>query len=137
MTDEPLAKMLFGQLAAGAQWLGDCGVVHKDLKPDNIMLTKPFLEGRVLGGRKNTIGICRLLCGATFWLTKVMIHIKSLPPLLQCPPHQYTHNFQLNHLKELFSLTEPLHVADLGGIIKIIDFGLAILTSDQRAGPTA
>lgn len=68
MTDEKLAKMLFGQLAAGAQWLGECGVVHKDLKPDNIMLTKPFLEG---------------------------------------------------------------------GIIKIIDFGLAILTSDQRAGGLA
>jgi len=45
LTDEALAKKLFGQLAAGAQWLGKCGVVHKDLKPDNVMLTKPFLEG--------------------------------------------------------------------------------------------
>lgn len=68
LTDEALAKKLFGQLAAGAQWLGKCGVVHKDLKPDNVMLTKPFLEG---------------------------------------------------------------------GIIKIIDFGLAMLTSDQRGGPVA
>lgn len=68
LTDEALAKKLFGQLAAGAEWLGKCGVVHKDLKPDNVMLTKPFLEG---------------------------------------------------------------------GIIKIIDFGLAMLTSDQRAGPVA
>eukprot|EP00438_Fugacium_kawagutii_P012111 Skav220360 [mRNA] locus=scaffold609:82427:82786:+ [translate_table: standard] len=46
LTDEALAKRLFGQLAAGAQWLGKCGVVHKDLKPDNIMLTKPFLKGK-------------------------------------------------------------------------------------------
>eukprot|EP00913_Durusdinium_trenchii_P020899 g19637.t1 len=48
LTDEALAKKLFGQLAAGAQWLARCGVVHKDLKPDNIMLSKPFLEGGVL-----------------------------------------------------------------------------------------
>lgn len=68
LTDEALAKKLFGQLAAGAQWLGKCGVVHKDLKPDNVMLTKPFLEG---------------------------------------------------------------------GMIKIIDFGLAMLTSDTRPGPVA
>lgn len=68
LTDEALAKKLYGQLAAGFQWLGQCGVVHKDLKPDNIMLTKPFLQG---------------------------------------------------------------------GIIKIIDFGLAMLTSDQRAGSLA
>ena len=45
LTDEALAKKLFGQLAVGAQWLAKCGVVHKDLKPDNVMLTKPFLEG--------------------------------------------------------------------------------------------
>ena len=32
LTDEALAKKLFGQLAVGAQWLAKCGVVHKDLK---------------------------------------------------------------------------------------------------------
>mmetsp|Transcript_106405 Transcript_106405/g.318046 ORF Transcript_106405/g.318046 Transcript_106405/m.318046 type:complete len:552 (+) Transcript_106405:54-1709(+) len=45
LTDEAQAKRLFGQLAAGVQWLAECGVIHKDLKPDNVMFSAPWGEG--------------------------------------------------------------------------------------------
>ncbi|CAJ1452311.1 unnamed protein product [Effrenium voratum] len=48
ITDERAAKEIFSQLAAGVQWLAQCGVSHKDLKPDNVMLSRPLSEGGVL-----------------------------------------------------------------------------------------
>mmetsp|Transcript_38428 Transcript_38428/g.86617 ORF Transcript_38428/g.86617 Transcript_38428/m.86617 type:complete len:521 (-) Transcript_38428:74-1636(-) len=48
ITNEAMAKELFVQVAAGAQWLAQCGVIHKDLKPDNIMLSKAWKDGGIL-----------------------------------------------------------------------------------------
>lgn len=48
LTDEAQAKKLFAPLAAGVQWLAQCGVIHKDLKPDNIMFCGKPEEGGVL-----------------------------------------------------------------------------------------
>merc|ERR1740121_3415075 len=33
LQDELEAKRLYSQIAAGIQWLANCGVMHKDLKP--------------------------------------------------------------------------------------------------------
>mmetsp|Transcript_72336 Transcript_72336/g.204426 ORF Transcript_72336/g.204426 Transcript_72336/m.204426 type:complete len:385 (+) Transcript_72336:70-1224(+) len=38
---EPVAAYLFRQLLEGTQYLHERGVIHKDLKPDNILLSKP------------------------------------------------------------------------------------------------
>lgn len=39
LTNEAAAKEVFGMLASGVSWLSRCGIMHQDLKPDNIMFT--------------------------------------------------------------------------------------------------
>eukprot|EP00929_Paragymnodinium_shiwhaense_P019543 TRINITY_DN13284_c0_g2_i3.p1 TRINITY_DN13284_c0_g2~~TRINITY_DN13284_c0_g2_i3.p1 ORF type:complete len:293 (+),score=51.10 TRINITY_DN13284_c0_g2_i3:74-952(+) len=39
LTNETEAQYVFGQIASGIAWLAGCGIMHQDLKPDNIMFT--------------------------------------------------------------------------------------------------
>jgi serine/threonine protein kinase len=92
--DLPLAYSIMRQTALAIAAAGEIGLVHRDVKPENILMTK---KGRV---KVADFGLCRDQEGAAGHLTKSGVTMGT--PLYMSPEQAQGH--EVDHRSDLYSL---------------------------------